>query len=341
MLQRIRRTILKDAPLKLIALAIAVGIWLYGNSRLKEEVVIAVPLSISVPSDYMVVYQDRTRVQFRLRGPQYLTRRREVEAAQNYLKMTTALKPEDLDKEVVMLRVQPEWLNIPERELVQIKVFDVEPELVTVYVSKVVTRSLPVEVRISGTPRHGYEVRGSSAVPPEVDVTGPAIVLDDMEAIATQLVSVWDRRESRREEILLVLSSVFQPEGEVKVTVALEAKPARVAAYVEVGGKREEQRLEGVIINMLLPPQFPYVAEMEEPTVAVIVSGLPQDLTRVTPDLLTAYVDLRALQDEQIDPGGSGPYKEKVRLALPEGIPLDLERVEPDEVTVVLKNPAN
>ena len=46
------------------------------------------------------------------------------------------------------------------------------------------------------------------------------------------------------------------------------------------------------------------------------------------------------LQDVQIEPGGSGPYKLEVHLVLPDGIPLDFERVEPDEVTVILKNPA-
>jgi len=342
MLRKLVRLVFGNAHVKLVALAIAIALWAYANGQLKEEVGIVVPLLISVPEQYQIVYQSHPKVQMRLSGPHYLVKRRQDEASQNYLRLSASLNPEDLTQGVMTLRVDPGWLNVPKGELAQMGVSSVQPQFVTLHVSRVVTRAVPVEVRISERPHAGYEVRGWSAVPSEVMVTGPALVVDAMETVKTQKVSVWDAQaDVRRPMVPLVLQETLALEDGVSVEVALRADPAQVAVHVEVGGKKEERSLEDIPVHMLSPPDFPYLAEIDpaESHVSVVVSGLPQDIARLTPGSVRAYVDLTGLQEETFE-GETALYKEPVRLLLPEDIPISAGTPEPRQVTIILKRRA-
>jgi len=338
MLRDLAKFVFRNAQLKLVALTIAVVIWVYANYRLTEEASVTVPLNARLPAEFRIVYQSHRKVQLRLRGPHYLVKRRQDEAAQESLVMTANLKAEDFEQGVARLKPDPAWLNVPERELVQTGVTILQQEPVRVYASEIVSRQLPVEVQLSEKPRSGYEVRGCSAVPAEVTVVGPAMVLDGMTALKTHEISVWDAQSDLRRVVPLVLQKTVTPEEGVEVTVALEAEPPQVAVHIEIAGEKEQRRLDGIAVQLLEPPDFPYLAEIDpdERYVSVTVAGLPQDIARVTSSSVTAYVDLRGLQQVTLR-AASEPYKEKVQLLLPDDIPLSAGPPEPAQVTVVVK----
>ncbi len=339
MLRRLARAIFGNAQLKVIAIAIAIAIWAYASSRLKEETGIDVPLTVRVPEGYEIVYQSHDRIQIWLRGPHFLIKRRQDEAAQHYLRMTTALKPEQLEEGVARLEVEPGWLNVPQWQLARTSV-SVQPQFVDVHVSKVVKRLLPVEVTLSEEPHPGYEIRSRLAIPPVVSVTGPAVVVDRLEVVRTQAVSVWDAQvDLRRPGVPLVLEQTLELSEGLEVLVSFDAEPPQVAVRVEVGSEKEERRFEGIALQILRPPDFPYDVEIapEQESISVLVSGLPQDIARLTAASVTAYVDLRDLQEPP--DGATARYKVEVRLLLPEHVPVSAGPPEPDMVTVVLSKP--
>jgi YbbR domain-containing protein len=338
MLRDLAGLIFRNAPLKLAALAIAVVVWAYANSRVQDHAPIRAILDIRVPPEYRVVYQSEREIQVTLRGRRDIIQQQREAAAQRALSMTADLEPEDIQEKMTELKVKPAWLSLPEREFAQSRVTEIYPVSVKVCVSKVQTRKLPVEVQLSEEPHVGYAVRSRVAAPPEVMVTGPAIMLDQLTTIKTHKVSVWDAQADLRRVVPLVEQETLKLAEGVEVPVSLKADPPQVGVHIEVTGEKELRRLEGIPVQLLEPPDFPYVAEIdpEERYVSVVVSGLPQDVARVTSGSVTAYVDLRGLQQVTLR-AASEPYKEKVRLLLPEDIPLTAGPPEPAQVTVVVR----
>lgn len=327
--------------LKLIALAIGLAIWYYANSRLKEEVTVNVPLHINVPDGYELVYQSHPRVQMRIIGSHSLIQRRQEESRQNYLSMSVGLDREDFSGGLVKLEVDAGWLNVPESELVQLDVGSLEPTTVRVYVSEIVERIMPVSVNLYGEPRTGYEVGAYNAMPDSVSVRGPAVALDQMSEISTEEISIWDARDNLRRMVPLQTKESIDIIGEGEVRVALSPDPPQVAVNVEIVGEREEYTYENIPVQLLMPPDFLYDASIAEgeSTVSVVIEGTPQQIERIRAEDFHVYVMLGGLSKEEIAPGASHPYKQRVYVRLQPDSPVRIIKQYPDQVTVVLRNP--
>jgi hypothetical protein len=165
-----------------------------------------------------------------------------------------------------------------------------------------------------------------------------------MTAVRTKdKVSVLDLRESiKRGPVDLATEEVFPLADNIAPAVPLELSTTQVYVEIDVGGEMEERKLERIPVQTLLPTGFPYKVEIrpEEATVSVIASGLREELEKISPEAVSAYVDLRDLSAERIDPGGSGLYKEEVRVFVAPGVPITVGRPQPEKITVVLRNPA-
>ncbi|MBS3761703.1 MAG: hypothetical protein KGZ25_00235 [Planctomycetes bacterium] len=340
MFKNLRQLIFGNAVIKLIALAIAVALWFYANNRLKEEANLRVPVVVDVPEGYELVYQSHNRVQIRFSGPQYLIQRRQEEANQNFLQMTGRFGGEEIKGGLRKLPIQGKWLNIPATELVQMGIQNVKPEALTVYISPVESRTLPVEILTSGRPREGYEIRGKNSIPEEVVVQGPRVSLNEMSAIMTHPISVWDARSDLRRVVPLVKQRKVELAEGLEVSTSVKADPPQVAAYVEVAGQDEERVLEGLPVQIVRPLSFPYGVKIpeEESHATVVLRGLSHQLDRVEPEGLMVYVDLRTLTEEKIEPGGSALYKERIHVLPPDEGDVEVIRTEPQQVTVELSN---
>ena len=348
MFQKLRKALFNNLQLKLIGLGIAVAIWFYASSRLREEATLRVPVNISLPQGYELLHQSHEVVQLRLRGPQFLIQRRQEEASQNGLRMRARLEEGDFEEGVVQITINPGWLSVPERELVQMSVGSMSPQRLSLFVSKTVKRRLPVRVQLTGKPREGYEVRSREGVPPEVTVTGPRTVLEQMEDIGTQGVSIWDARNDIHRIVALELEhkttipSPGRRDRQKEVTLRLKAEPSEVATHVQIAAESATRAIEDVPVLVLRPPKFPYEVQIseEESAVTVTFAGLPQDVRRLQPGDVSVYVDLKNLKEEKIAPGESVPYREKVQALLRSDVPVRIENIKPDQITIELRNPA-
>lgn len=348
MFREVPKLIFGDLRLKGVALAIAVAVWFYASGRLKEEAGVFAPLVLTVPEGYRIVHQSEHRMQLRISGPRSLIARLRDVAAQNQLRLITPLTPEQLQRRLLRLEVKPEWLEVKDwldmskQEFMELRVATIQPEVVSVYASEMSERSLPVEVQLSGEPYPGYEVAEAVPIPTEVTASGPAILLEKLSAVQTRDVPVWNLRADQRLEVALLTQQRVQLEPDLEIPLSLECSPARVAVSIRVRAARAERTLEGIPVELLEPPGFPYEAEIPEEyaTVSVIVTGMEEKLAKLTPASVTAYVHLKALSEENIEAGRSAPYKENVRVLLPPEMTDVVARPEPNIITVTLTNPA-
>ncbi|MFW5915283.1 MAG: YbbR-like domain-containing protein, partial [Planctomycetota bacterium] len=281
------------------------------------------------------------QVQVRLKGPQYLIKRRQEEATLNNLRLEVPLGEEDVGGEDLEIEVDPAWFNIPESDRVRLSAMDIRPEKLQLKVSRIVTRALPVDVQLTGVPQDGYRVEDFKAVPSEVEVTGPESVLDEMESISAQAVPLWDAYESFRRTVPLQLRNTIEMEDGTEVPVNIESDQKRVVVHVSIRREDSTRTIDNVPINILQPRNFPYRVTIpeEENEVSVVISGSAAEIASVEPTDVIVYLDIASLADEDVEPGERAMYKEDVNVRLADSRNVRVQSVQPEKITAVLENP--
>ncbi len=340
MWKRLVNSITSHPQLKVVALIVAIVVWVYANSRVQQEVSLRAPVEIRVPDGYELVYQSHEEINLRLRGPQYIINRRQEQAALGNLTLRVPLSPEEVAGQTVEVNARPAWLNIPDTELVRMEVLSMRPSDLRVRISPIVTKQIPVNVELSGMPRRGYQIKETSTVPPEVEVTGPKIVVEQLEKVSTEEVALWDVSSGFRRMVRLQTRAMVPVETGKEVPVDFRVKPTSVAVHVKTGREEVERTLEKVPVRLMMPPDFPFRVQVGEGEshVKVVISGLPQQVENLTRDALMAFVDVSKLAGETIQPGEKALYKENVQIRQLGDPNVQVQSVIPAKVTTILKN---
>jgi len=106
--------------------------------------------------------------------------------------------------------------------------------LVTVPVTELPIKSLPVRLRITGEPAAGYIVSGSSVQPSSVQVTGRDTLLQNLTAVSTMFLDITGVSDDVEREVVLML-----PDGVKSV------EPEQVMINVQIQQMEEEQQSPG------------------------------------------------------------------------------------------------
>jgi len=347
MLKRLFHALFANFRIKLLALVISLSTWFYANSRVTGEAYVQAEVLIVPPPHYVVVTQSTRTARVRISGPRMLISRLQSSALQNNLRLTHRLQETDLVNGWATVRMDGEWIrpSLSESDFVQLRFREFTPRTVRVLASPVMERSLPVRPRITGEPARGYRLLGApEVVPSQVKVRGPAVVLDSIEALLTRdSMSIWDIRHERSKELAVDDHPQVRLADGTALRAALEVNPATVMVRVLVTAEQEQERtLADIPLRKLVPAQFPYEARLGEGVqkVSVVVRGSPQELQKLKPADVLAYIDLQTLSDQKIEPGATVPYQEQVRVRLPAGVRASVVRVVPERVNLLLKNPA-
>lgn len=336
MIKKALTAIFRNFKLKLLAFVIALAIWVYASRNLRDDSRFTVPVSVKLPANAELVHKSVEHVRLHIEGPHGLLQSLDP----SYLQMTFQLTPEDVRKGQVRLGTASGLLNIPERDMAQMRITHATPAEIAVCADLRVEQRLPVKVVLRGAPLQGFSIAGHAAYPAEVTVRGPARVLGTIKSIATEAVPVYDLKGAATKRAQLVAKVPFRLPDGTPVSVPVEVEPQTVTVSLNVVEAEDTKIVRNVKVSLRILPDFPYGVELskENRTVSVILKGRPQELNRLDPSSLQAYVDLVYLASEKIAPGQSAPYQETVKL-LPPNIQVSSAQTEPEKVTIILKNP--
>lgn len=180
-------------------------------------------------------------------------------------------------------------------------------------------KTIPVEIRLSGTPAFGYAVADKRAEPAAVVVTGPQSRVAPMKAAYTHGIDITGATGTVEKEVALDL-----PE---KVETVFSNN--RVSAIVRIEEQLVEKTLENVPIRAA---HSPYPCVIRPGTVTLTIRGamlfFSNDFSQQD---IEVYVDLEGL--------GPGIYVKPVEINLPEGV--SLVRVRPRVFTVQIQSRDN
>ena len=229
----LRALLFEDWTLKVLALAITLGLWFAVTTQRAPATVRlrAVQLDFVLPEGVEIGNDPLDEVDVTLEGSQgklaELNARNLIARAD-----MTDLRPGDRvarlsDKNVVM--------DLPEG----VRIVEINPRSITLHLEPVVERDVAVEARFEGAPPEGF-ARGAAAVTPErIRVRGPQSHVNAVERAFTETISL----AGRREPLALPQVAVDIPDHKV---VPLDAT---VSVRVEIGEEQSERRLSNVSVR--------------------------------------------------------------------------------------------
>jgi YbbR domain-containing protein len=199
--------------LKVLALTIAVGLWIAGHRDTERAIEVPVEFR-NIPSDLMVLDNRIDYVVLRFSGPRTLV---------------STLDPDDLKLSLdlsgakagaVSYPLGAGSFNIPRG----VTVARITPPVVQLRLEPVVRRTLPVSVKLAGKPAPGFRVGQVTVQPATASVTGPADEVRRLATLETLPVELDDGRGVIKRKVRLSADGKpysFLPD-QVDVTVTLE-----------------------------------------------------------------------------------------------------------------------
>jgi len=199
--------------LKVLALTIAVGLWIAGHRDIERAVEVPVEFR-NIPSDLMVLDNRIDYVVLRFSGPRTLV---------------STLDPNELKLSLDLSGAKPGSLsyplstgsfNIPRG----VTVARITPPVVHLRLEPIVRRTLPVTVRLAGKPSAGYQVGQVTAQPANVLVAGLPEDVRRMTTVETVPVEIDEARNAIKRKVRLSNDGkplTFTPD-QVEIAVLLE-----------------------------------------------------------------------------------------------------------------------
>ncbi|MFL6374301.1 MAG: YbbR-like domain-containing protein [Pyrinomonadaceae bacterium] len=220
----LRKVFLEDWGLKLIALLIAVALWV-GVTGLSTPTVkrFTVPLAASAANNVEVTNQLVSDVDIVLTGD-----KRDIDRL-NRSDLTAVLDLTDVPPgdRVVSLSPANVYVSLPQG----IKLTEVQPGRIAVDLEAVEEKDVNVKPETAGKPAEGFEVYSVTARPLQIRIRAPSSIVRAMDSISTDPVDVTNKTEGFTANQVAVRSA--SPKVAVYSTV--------VDVFVRIGEKRIER----------------------------------------------------------------------------------------------------
>jgi YbbR domain-containing protein len=177
----LHRHVLHNLGLKLISLALAVGLWLAVARDPVAEVAVDVPIEFhNIPQNLEISSENIPRAQIRLRGPERVVRH---------------LQPSDVYAEIELSGLRPgertfdltaQQIHLPS----ELEVVQVVPNQLHLDFDARLIRQVPVQPRIVGTFLSGYVIERVVVDPPSITISGPKKHVEAVVSAVTDPIDV-------------------------------------------------------------------------------------------------------------------------------------------------------
>jgi YbbR domain-containing protein len=215
--------------LKVLAIVIAVGLWVAGHRDVERAVEVPVEFR-NIPSDLMVLDNRVDYVVLRLTGPRTLVSTLDAGDLKLGLDLDGA-KPGSIS-----YPLGPSSFSIPRG----VTIARITPPVVHLQLEPVLGRVLPVTVRFVNKPPAGQKIGETSVEPESVSVLGPAEEVRRLVSVETLPIDLEDNRSTIKRKVRLSTGGKpfsFSPD-QVEVVITLEEEEiSRAFSNIDVEAK--------------------------------------------------------------------------------------------------------
>ena len=218
----LRRAFFKDWNLKLLALAVTLGLWfaVSGQRTLTARKFRNVQLHFQLPTNMEIGNDARDEINLTLAGAESDL---DLISASD-LTATIDVSDRTQGERIVQLTPGRLKIDLPNGVLLE----KIEPGSIQLRLEPIVERDLEVEPRLEGKLAEGYEVQQVSVTPNRVRVRGPASHINALVKAPTETISL----EGRHQSFSLTQTAIDIPDQRVQVVEAvvdvfIEVQPLR------------------------------------------------------------------------------------------------------------------
>jgi YbbR domain-containing protein len=264
--------------LKVLAVTIAVGLWVAGHRDVERAVEVPVEFR-NIPTDLMVMDNRVDYVVLRLSGPRTLVSTLDAED------LKLGLDLHDARPGPVSYPLGSSSFNIPRG----VTVARITPPVVHLRLEPVVKRMLPVTVRFVNKPPPGQKIAETLVEPERVSVIGPADEVRRLVSVETVAVDLEESRSPMKRRVRLATDGKpfsFYPD-QVDVTVRLgEEEISRTFNSIDVDAKEYTGDYSvsprSVHLQLFGPRSIIEKLELGKDQVYLDLKGLPPGLHSVS-----------------------------------------------------------
>jgi len=295
----LRRRLTRNLGLRLLALLIAIGFWMFVNAGERGSVIaLTVPINYrQLPKGLMVINRPPDFVKIEVTGPRTLLSLLDPE------RIAVTMRLRGIGSGQSDLRILPTMFNVPRGTTVT----RISPDLITIDVDRDLTRSVPIHLTAQGKVANGYTISGVDIKPGTVNVSGPSRFVLPLPQIDTEPFEISGATNDVEREVDLADTNSM-------LRYNLDSVDVRVSVS-EVIGDREFRSVNVQVQNC------DYRFRVEPHAGSITIRGPVLKLANLdTKGIL--YVDAKDL--------APGLHDLPVQISLPDG--MQIVRESPDKV---------
>jgi YbbR domain-containing protein len=288
-----------DNGLRVLALALAIGLWIFVNAGERGSIVpLTVPISYSsLPPGMVIVNHPPAQVKIEVTGPRTLLSLLDPE------RLTLKLNLRNVATGQSDFKIYPSMFNVGRNTTVT----SISPDQVSLDIDRLATRDVPVHLAVEGKVEAGYTISSVDISPPNVTVVGPSRYVAPLTFLRTQ---PFDLRGLTADTSRTV--DIEPPDPSVGLSTG------HVVAKVNVTEAISDREFRGVDVAVK-GSDFKYRVEPRQATLTI--RGPAIKLASLAPKGL-AYVDATDL--------APGSHDLPLQVTLPDG--MQLVRQSPQRV---------
>lgn len=299
----------RNWPVKLVCFVLAVFIYFFYRTATLQEKTLPISLEVSSQGVTLPTQTLPTHIKVSLKGrPEDLAgiTEKNISALVNLDHYTEAGKY----TVPVEILLAPEILGIEPLEVTADKSF------LDITIAKKDRKQIPVAAEIQGTPASGYEIIDISTVPSTIGVSGAKSILDALEKVSTEAISVDEKRTSFSQKIPIHAESSLLSYNDAEVTVTVTIQPSTTSR------RFVDQTIYLYGVNPL------FEAQSDPERLTFTLTGNQNQLEAFVPELHTVRLDCSSLTEP-------GTYELPVEVVLPNGIRLVSQSSRTAQVSLV------
>lgn len=297
---------------KVLAVFIAVVLWFVANVEFDVEKSVSVKIKYNnLDPGLIITNKPPEDVNLRLQGPRSLL------STVSNSNVVINLDLEGISSGVSKFEIQEDQVNLPR----EVNVISISPSEITLNVDEKVTKTVNVKPNIS-LPDNGYRIVDEPVVNPEkVRITGPEIILSDLEKLETNPISI--AGEKSRFSIQVPLQSpspLVEIIGDELVRVTINIQ--------EISLEKEFRDLQLTFRNF---ESLDYIIN-DDTTVDLVFEGPSSMINELRSNDIVTYIDANMLRSKE-----PGRYTLNIMVDYPNRDNIRLISKTPDKIDLTLK----
>ncbi len=254
----------KNITMKILAFIMAIVLWLYVTNEQNPpvEASVSVPLEVRGVADTLVAVDAPDAVRVKVRGPRSIT---------------AGLIPQDLNAYIDLKGMSEGRHTVRIYAMVpsSLEFVEVQPDKITVRVDSKASRTLPVEVRVTGSATAGTVVSSTVLTPQQVTIGGPKATVDSVDRVVLPL-DITGRNADFTAQIVPLL---VNRDGRAIEGLDVQPDKISVAAKLEKGLAKKTVDIKTIIFGDLAPGTA--LKAVATTPARVELSGDPRELAKV------------------------------------------------------------